>query len=281
MAENRFLTADWRHLLALNYEIDSAVLAEHVPPGTELDFDDGRCYVSLVAFRFERTRVLGIPIPFHTTFPEVNLRFYVRREADDGTRRGVVFLRELVNRRAVALAANWAYNENYRVVPIRADLSLDGGEIAEGGTARFEWRAHGRSHHVAARRSGPWRRLDPSSHEAFIAEHYFGYGVARDGRTIEYRVAHPSWRHADVGDVEIDVGWAEMYGRQFAAAFRTPPYSAFVLDGSPVTVFRPTKLQRPDARMERLPAKAEPLSRTILPDSPVGTAARTPPLPFD
>ncbi|MEX2186902.1 MAG: DUF2071 domain-containing protein [Pirellulales bacterium] len=240
MAEKPFLTADWRHLLALNYEIDPAVLAVDVPPGTRLDLDHGRCYVSLVAFRFERTRVLGVPIPFHTTFPEVNLRFYVLRETEDGPRRGVVFLRELVNRRAVAWAANWAYNEKYRVVAIRGRLSLEGDQIAADGNVRYEWRGHGRPHHVAARRCGTWSELDPSSHEAFIAEHYFGYGVARDGRTIEYRVAHPPWRYAAVSDVEIDIDVEATYGCRFAAALSGPPYSAFVLDGSPVAVFRPT-----------------------------------------
>ena len=36
------------------------------------------CYVSLVGFMFKNTRLLNIPIPFHTDFEEVNLRFYVK-----------------------------------------------------------------------------------------------------------------------------------------------------------------------------------------------------------
>jgi uncharacterized protein len=239
MSERRFLTADWRHLLVLNYEIAPDVLAPHVPPGTELDFDAGSCYVSVVAFRFERTRLFGMAVPFHTTFPEINLRFYVRREMPDGPRRGVVFLRELVNRRAVAAIANWAYNENYRAAPIRARLALEAGQIAPGSRVAYEWRWAKRTHRIAARRSGTWRALDSASHEAFIAEHYFGYGVARDGRTIEYRVAHPSWRVADVSDVDVDIDPLPLYGPHLAAVFEAGPHSAFLLDGSPVTVFRP------------------------------------------
>ncbi len=30
---------------------------------------------------FRDTRVKGLPIPFHRNFEEVNLRFYVRRQA--------------------------------------------------------------------------------------------------------------------------------------------------------------------------------------------------------
>jgi uncharacterized protein YqjF (DUF2071 family) len=240
MNERTFLTAEWRHLLVLNYEVDPSLLAAHVPPGTALDLDNGRCFISIVAFRFERTRLFRLAMPLHTTFPEVNLRFYVRRETPNGPRRGVVFLREFVNRRAVASIANWAYNENYRVAPIRASLALDAGQIASDSRVAYQWKCDGRWHHVAARHAGNWRALEPTSHEAFIAEHYFGYGIARDGRTIEYRVAHPSWRVADVSDLEIDIDAELLYGPKLARAFAAGPYSAFLLDGSPVTVFRPT-----------------------------------------
>ena len=44
-------------------------------------------YVSLVGFRFLNTRVLGVSIPFHRDFDEVNLRFYVRRNIGSEVRR--------------------------------------------------------------------------------------------------------------------------------------------------------------------------------------------------
>ena len=100
-----FLTAEWRHLAMLNYEIDPAILAPYVPAGTELDFWNGKTFVSLVGFLFQKTRVRGIPIPFHRHFEEINLRFYVRRKADDGWRRAVVFIREFVPRLAIAYVA--------------------------------------------------------------------------------------------------------------------------------------------------------------------------------
>src|SRR5215469_9935889 len=88
-----FLTAEWRHLAMLNYEIDPQLLAGFVPAGTELDQWNGKTFVSLVGFRFLRTRVFRIPFPFHCNFNEVNLRFYVRRQLGDEVRRGVVFVR--------------------------------------------------------------------------------------------------------------------------------------------------------------------------------------------
>src|SRR6266853_4911734 len=108
----RFLTAEWRSLAMLNFEIDPAVLRPHVPRGTELDSWGGVGYVSVVGFLFLKTRVLGAPIPGHRNFEEVNLRFYVRRKADGTWRRGVVFIKELVPRRAIAFVARTVYSEN-------------------------------------------------------------------------------------------------------------------------------------------------------------------------
>ena len=56
-----FLTADWRNLVMLNYEVEPSILARHVPTGCELDSFRGRMFVSVVGFQFLRTRVSGIP----------------------------------------------------------------------------------------------------------------------------------------------------------------------------------------------------------------------------
>ncbi len=107
----------------INYEIDPAVLQPRVPLGTELDTWNGTCLVSMVGFQFLDTRVLGVPVPFHRDFLEVNLRFYVRRAVDGVVRRGVVFVKEIVPRRALAWVANVAYNENYIALPMSSEDS--------------------------------------------------------------------------------------------------------------------------------------------------------------
>ena len=55
-----FLTAEWRHLAMLNYEVDRSLLLRLVPPGTELDCWNSRVFVSLVGFRFLKTE--GSPV---------------------------------------------------------------------------------------------------------------------------------------------------------------------------------------------------------------------------
>src|SRR5215203_1979270 len=109
----KFLTAEWRDLIMANYEVDPELLADLVPRGTELDLFEGKCFVSLVGFMFLNTRVLGIPIPFHVNFEEVNLRFYIKRETNDEIRRAVCFIKEIVPRQAIATLARVLYGEPY------------------------------------------------------------------------------------------------------------------------------------------------------------------------
>ena len=129
----RLLTARWVDLAMVNYEVDPELLRALIPAGTELDLWFGQCLVSVVGFQFLDTRVLGLALPFHRDFEEVNLRFYVRRTVGDEVRRGVVFVKEIVPRRAIALIANAVYNEKYIALPMsrrhdgdRRRLSYDG-----------------------------------------------------------------------------------------------------------------------------------------------------------
>ena len=105
-----FLSAQWRHLAMLNFAVDPALLQSLAPRGTALDAYEGQTYVSLVGFLFARTKVMGIPLLFHQQFEEVNLRFYVRRLCGQETRRGVVFIKEIVPAFLISRSARFFYN---------------------------------------------------------------------------------------------------------------------------------------------------------------------------
>src|SRR4029453_13951422 len=128
-----FLTAEWRYLVMLNYEIDPGILRPLVPPGTELDFWHHRPLVSMVGFRFINTRLLRIRLPFHQNFDEINLRFYVRRRQQGEWQRGVVFVREVVPKHAIATIARSVYNEPYVALPMRHEIDMDGAVAGEPG----------------------------------------------------------------------------------------------------------------------------------------------------
>jgi uncharacterized protein YqjF (DUF2071 family) len=239
-SERPFLRAEWRDLVMVNYEVAPALLAPLLPAGVEMDRWRGTLYVSVVGFLFRDTRVLGLPIPWHRTFEEVNLRFYVRREVGNEVRRGVVFVREIVPRPAIAVVARLLYNEPYRALPMQHRHDSQPGDVVE---REYAWRSNGAWTRLSARTTGAARTLEAGSEEEFITEHYWGYTRQRDGGTVEYRVQHPRWNVWNALDARLDGNVEPVYGAAFAQVLRGPVRSAFVADGSPVTVFAPTRIR--------------------------------------
>jgi uncharacterized protein YqjF (DUF2071 family) len=224
----------------LNYVCPAALLAPLVPAGTALDPWHGDTLVSLVGFRFEDTRLAGWPIPGHRSFDEVNLRFYVKRVAEDGTlRRAVVFVRELVPRAAIATVARWVYNEPYLAVPMTSAIALD---TRQGGSVEYAWRYAGQRYAIGATASGPAQPLAAGSDAEFITEHYWGYTRQRDGGTLEYEVVHPPWLVWRAGTTHFEGDAARLYGPDFARVLAVPPQSAFVAVGSPIAVHKGRRL---------------------------------------
>jgi hypothetical protein len=233
-----FLTAQWRYLAMLNYEIDPAVLLPLVPRGTESDAWNGKTFVSMVGFLFQNTRVLGLSIPFHQDFEEINLRFYVRRKGEDGWRRGVVFVKEIVPRWAIALTARWLYGENYVALPTGNVIcrSPDRAENIE--SVRYFWTFSKRAQLLdLVTRGGP-KDFTEGSEEEFIAQHYWGYSARQGGGTVEYRVDHPPWRIWQAASARLDCDVENLYGREFVKFLAVQPSSAFLAEGSAISVYR-------------------------------------------
>jgi uncharacterized protein len=224
-----FLTAYWNSLAFLNYEIAPSVLAEYVPVGTNLDSWRGRTLVSVVGFRFTKTKMRGLFVPFHSDFSELNLRFYVRNTVDGDVRRGVVFIKEVVPHPAIAFVARAAYNERYVCLPMRFAVDSKG--------ATYEWRLGRTWNAISVRADGEFKPAEPESEEEFVTEHFWGYVRKRDGSTAEYKVEHPSWKIARAVSSSLHCDVAKMYGASFTEALSREPISAFFADGSEVSVF--------------------------------------------
>ncbi len=248
MAERPLLTARWTELVLLNFRVPVEEIERLAPAGTEPDVHDGEAYISVVGFRFQKVRIFGVPVPGHTRFDEVNLRYYVKRTVGGEVRRGVVFVREIVPRRAVAIVANGLYNENYVTRRMRNAIEMRGEELQVGDRVEYGWRSREvdevgrRRNHVwnalGARVGSPLKVPASGSYEEFIVEHYWGYASDRRGGTIEYRVAHPTWRVATATDVNWDCDVALTYIEPFAQYLTGEPVSSIVAEGSAVQVFR-------------------------------------------
>lgn len=217
----------------LNYVVDPRIIAPLVPPGTEIDYENRETFVSVVGFLFLDTRLLGLPVPLHRDFEEVNLRFYVRKKSADTWRRGVVFVREFVPKRAIALIARSFYGEPYLAVPMKhniehVDLRLE---------VEYSWRRGTKWESLKMSASGEPQNIPAGSHAEFITEHYWGYTSVRAGCS-EYRVQHPRWKIWNADSFEFSADVVALYGEQFAETLVAPPRSAFIADGSAISVER-------------------------------------------
>jgi len=247
-ARREFLSARWHLLAMLNWEVDPRLLAPLVPRGTELDFHAGKTFVSVVGFLFRETRLLGVSIPWHRHFEEVNLRFYLRRVVEGEVRRGVAFVKEIVPRWAIAQTARVCYNEPYVALPMRHEVSGRAAEVLgvqnsdDVGKVGYGWRLRGRWNSLEVGYAGPRAPLVHGSREEFIAEHYWGYCAQRGGGTVEYQVEHPPWHIWPATAAKLDCDAAALYGPQLAEVLSQPPTTAFLADGSAVAVMKPTRI---------------------------------------
>jgi uncharacterized protein len=233
----KFLTARWSNLFLATYPVPEELLRPRVPPGLELDRRDGHCFVSLVAFDFLETKVLGIPWPGFREFPELNLRFYVRH----GEQRGVVFIRELVPKAFVAWVANTFYNERYVSTTMSSAIREDEREVTA--VYRLDWA--GRMHTITALGTKPAIHPSRDSAEHFFKEHEWGFNTSHKGKTNCYRVEHPPWDVYPLRSYEIDLDWAAVYGPEWKFLQDAQPYSVMLAAGSKVVVHSGQKLEEP------------------------------------
>jgi uncharacterized protein len=213
-----------------NYEVDPGVLTRRLPAGTKFDLHEGRCFVSLVGFMFLNTRVLRMPVPFHINFEEVNLRFYVVRETEAEIRRGVVFVKEIVPRYAIAQVARKLYGEPYECWNMSNARSGDG--------VGYSWSNRNCSNNLSVRRDDSLGVPEPDSHAEFIIEHYWGYTRRGANRTDEYKVEHPKWELFATNDARIDVDFGGTYGSDFHFLSAQKPYSVVLAKGSEIAVYK-------------------------------------------
>jgi len=230
---SKFLKAEWRKLALANYVVEPKLLMPFLPYKTELDTWNSKHYVSLVGFRFIKTRIKGIPVPFHRNFEEVNLRFYVRYKAGSGWRRGVTFIREIVPRRALTFIANSIFREKYVTMPMKHNWETkdDLLQIA------YSWKQNKTWNTFSITADPLQSEIKANSEEEFITEHFWGYTRIDDGLCSEYQVEHPRWLTYKVKEYKIDVDFGGVYGSQFNFLTKQVPDSVMLVEGSEIVVY--------------------------------------------
>jgi uncharacterized protein YqjF (DUF2071 family) len=229
MAAAEFLTAEWQHVLGVTYAVDEARLLPHLPRGAQIDTLEGSPRVSIVAFRFRRTRLRGVPIPLHVNFSEINLRFYVRLH----DRRAVVFIREFVTRPAISVVAKLTYNEPYRTIRMRDEVLGPREDGLIGVRHRF-----GRGLRNRLEAWADPEGVVPAEDSAayWLTHHDLGVGRGRDGAARSYEVEHPVWALHEVRSLDVAVDFGALYGPQWAFLADAEPSHVTLAEGSGVAI---------------------------------------------
>jgi uncharacterized protein len=179
------MTQTWHDLLFANWPVDPEVLRTKIPVPFELDLFDEHAWLSLVPFDMSNVAARFTPsLPGLWTFPEVNVRTYVRV----GGKPGVFFFSlDAANRPAVA-AAQIFLNLPYKNAAIA--LTHDDAGV------RYEVRRRD----GAARLSATYAPIGsvfvaaPGTVEHFLTERYCLYHVNRRGQPYRMDIHHPPWQ---------------------------------------------------------------------------------------
>lgn len=227
-----FLKAEWRKLAFANFIIDKEILKEHVPYGTELDLWHGNCYVSLVGMMFKNTKVLGLKIPNHVDFEEVNLRFYVKRFENGQWKRGVVFIKEIVPKSAITFVANNLYNENYETMK----MSHTWKETDKQRIVDYRWEKSKDENTFQMTSGLDQIGIEENSETEFILENYLGFAKVNDQKTYQYTIKHPRWKIYEVKEYSLNVNFESIYGKSFEFLSKVEPNSIILVEGSEVAI---------------------------------------------
>ena len=173
----------WEELLFAHWRVPVDVVREHVPDGLEVEEHDGSAWLGITPFRVTGLRARGLlPLPFLSSFLELNVRTYVRAEEKPG----IWFFSLDASSRVAVEAARRTYELPY----FQARMSA---------TKRGEWVDYecarsgepGRVFSGRYRPNGDAFTAEPGSLEWFLTERYCLYTTDR-GRLARAEIHNES-----------------------------------------------------------------------------------------
>lgn len=204
------LHQNWHHLLFLHWEVPPRELQALLPPRLTLDTFEGKAYIGLVPFTLTGVRpILTPPLPWISTFHEVNVRTYVHVEGRDP---GVWFFSLDASSMIAVAAARAAYHLAY----FEAEMDFRAGDgalpVIELDSRRTDRRgAQPANAHLRYRAvEGPARPAVPGTLEHFLVERYILYSQDEERRLHRARVHHQPYplQRAEVLSLNETLIWA-------------------------------------------------------------------------
>ena len=182
----------WRDLLFLHWCFDPAEIQSTLPEGLSVDVFDGSAWVGVVPFRMEGIRLGRLPpLPGTRSFPELNLRTYVK---DESGLPGVWFYSLEAGNRLAVLVARTFFHLNYRFATMSVTEGPNGihyesrrvGNGLNEPLQVFEWSPPTPPETVPA---------EPGTLPHFLLERYRLFARhPRSGRLYTGRISHEPYR---------------------------------------------------------------------------------------
>jgi uncharacterized protein len=172
----------WDDLLFVHYRVPVDLLRELVPDGLDVDEHSGSGWLGVTPFTVTGLRARGLlPLPFGSSFRELNVRTYVTRDSKPGI---WFFSLDASSRLAVEAARRL-----YRLPYYRADISVR----RRGADLLYDCsRDEGKAFSAAYRADGAVFTAEPGSLEHFLTERYCLY-AEHEERLFGAEIHHTPW----------------------------------------------------------------------------------------
>jgi uncharacterized protein YqjF (DUF2071 family) len=189
-----FWYQEWNEAIFFHYQVDGRKLRSLVPNHLELDQFNGEHWISVVAFTMDKVHPrFTFPIPILSTFHEVNLRTYVKKDGKPG----VYFLSIEAEKWIPTLFARLASGLPYQHSKIQRTKN---------------------TYHLNGKRSRielDFQVTDPIKHpnprELWLTERYSLYR-GKDPYETALDVHHKPWELFQVEFMKLNIGYTAFYG---------------------------------------------------------------------
>lgn len=237
-SQKPFLTAQWHHIVMLNFEVAPEILRPYVPQGLEFDLWKGKAFVSLVGLNFVTKKVFGMRLPRLPLFEQVNLRFYARSPGGKEDQRGVVFIKEIVPLYRVSTIARLLFKQNYITCPMSHRVEPFSRTKEKGELVEYSWRHNKKWQKMTVHGQGGYELPVKGSREDFVMERYRGY-AQKGPNVMDFQVEHPPWRIQPAKDATLQCEVGKVFGAEFEPFIQKKPAFSFLADGGAANLYYP------------------------------------------
>jgi uncharacterized protein YqjF (DUF2071 family) len=231
MAEPWLLRMRWLDLLFAHWPVDPGVLAAQLPPDLELDLFEGQAWLGIVPFTMADVAPRGVPaVPRLSTFPELNVRTYVRHHG----RPGVWFLSLDAASRLTVEGARRVFHLPYFRSGMRSTRT---GDEFTYRSRRTDRRGPAAAFRATYGPTGPARTAEPGSLDDWLTRRMRLFATDRRGRIVRTEIDHADW---PLRPAEADIAENTMAAAHGIHLPDRPPHLLFA-DRLDVRAWRPIR----------------------------------------